>query len=188
MAAMVRWRGLAAAAAVLGYAIGAGIELVYPGDQVPPQWLGNILLVASYVQSWGAIVALIGVAERYLNHNHRWRATLTEAVFPFYLIHQTVIVLTEYWIRPLQLSPFVEFGVLVTATVAGCWAFYLVGRKVSWLRPLIGLRRVASPLTRVRSGVAPGEGPIPGGDDEPSSAAKMSVRSSPPRPVPGTAG
>jgi len=24
--------------------------------------------------------------------------------------------------------------------VAGCWLFYLVGRRVRWLRPLIGLR------------------------------------------------
>jgi len=25
--------------------------------------------------------------------------------------------------------------------VAGCWAFYLIGREVGWLRPLIGLKR-----------------------------------------------
>jgi hypothetical protein len=188
MAAMVRWRGLAAAAAVLGYAIGAGIELVYPGDQVPPQWLGNIMLVASYVQSWGAIVALIGVAERYLNRDHPWRATLTEAVFPFYLIHQTVIVLTEFWIRQLQLNPFIEFIVLVMATIAGCWAFYLAGREVSWLRPLIGLRRLTRSSAIHRAVVAEGMRPAPGDDDEPSSTAKVPVRPSPPRPFPGAAG
>lgn len=188
MAAMVRWRGLAAAAAVLGYAIGAGIELVYPGNQMPPEWLGDVLLVASFVQSWGAIVALIGVAERYLNHDHRWRATLTDAVFPFYLIHQTVIVLTEFWIRPLQLNPLIEFGVLVAATIAGCWAFYLIGRDVSWLRPLIGLRRRAGPLTRSRSGVAIAVRPVSSSDDEPASTSQVPVRPTPSRPFPGAAG
>ena len=141
MAAIVRWRGVAGVLAVLGYAVGAGIELAYPGSMQPPPRLGTLLMAASYVQSWGAIVALIGIAERHLNRDSRWRATLTEAVFPFYLVHQTVIVLTEYAIRPLGLPRIAEFGILVTATVAGCWAFYLVGREVPWLRPLIGLRR-----------------------------------------------
>jgi hypothetical protein len=34
------------------------------------------------VQGWNAIIALIGIADRYWNRDHRWRATLNEAVFP----------------------------------------------------------------------------------------------------------
>ena len=72
---------------------------------------------------------------------------LAEAVFPFYIIHQTIIVLVEYWLLPLHLAPLAEFAILVLATIAGCWTFYLVGRRIDWLRPLIGLKRAGHQST-----------------------------------------
>lgn len=65
---------------------------------------------------------------------------LTEAVFPFYIIHQTIIVVVMFWLLPLRLSGLAEFAILVTATVVGCWVFYLGGRAIPFVRPLIGLR------------------------------------------------
>jgi hypothetical protein len=150
MKAFVRWWKPAAALAVASYAFGAGIEIAYPGSQVPPQWLGDPMLVAHQLQCWAAVAALIGMAERYLNRDAAIRPMLTEAVFPFYLIHQTVIVLGEFALQPLGLSAAAEFAILVPVTVAGCWAFYLVGREVNWLRPLIGLRRRAATATAPR--------------------------------------
>jgi len=141
MAAFVRWWKPAAAAAAASYAFGAGIEIAYPGSQVPPQWLGDQMLIAHQLQCWAAVAALIGLAERYLNRDAAIRPMLTEAVFPFYLIHQTVIVLGEFALKPLGLGAAAEFAILVPTTVVGCWAFYLIGREVNWLRPLIGLRR-----------------------------------------------
>src|SRR3546814_15263910 len=64
---------------------------------------------------------------------------LTEAVFPFYIIHQTVIVVVGYAIVGRGIAPGAEFAILLAATVAGCWGFYLIGREIGWLRPLIGL-------------------------------------------------
>lgn len=137
----------AAALAIAGYAIVAGIEARWPGDIVAPPAIGTVFTIAREVQTWASIAALIGLAERHLNRDHRWRATLTEAVFPFYIIHQTVIVVGEYLLLPLRLPAATEFAILVVATFAGCWAFYLAGRRIGWLRPLIGLR----PLARVPS-------------------------------------
>jgi peptidoglycan/LPS O-acetylase OafA/YrhL len=96
--------------------------------------------LAREIDTWVAIAALIGVAERFLNRDHRWRTTLAEATFPFYIIHQTVIVLVEFWVKPLGIGAAGEFLILVPATIAGCWAFYLIGRDVNVLRPLIGLK------------------------------------------------
>lgn len=114
-------------------------------------WLGNsdmqpafaCLLRASHaVMGWAMIVALIGIAGRYLNHDHPVRPMLTEAVFPFYIIHQTIIVLVGWWVLRFALPPALEFIILVTTTVGGCWYFYRIGRAVGWLRPWIGLRRI----------------------------------------------
>jgi len=137
----------AAVAGLAGYAVVAWGELSWPGNTLPPHWASEAFRVAREIQTWATIAALIGIAERFLNRDHRWRPMLTEAVFPFYIIHQTVIVLVEFWLLPYGLPAPAEFAILVAATTAGCWAFYLVGREIAPLRPLIGLRRrVARPV------------------------------------------
>ena len=102
-----------------------------------------------------AIVALIGLADRYWNRDHPWRATLNEAVFPFYVIHQATIVVVAYWLIGRGIDPAVQFVVLVAATAAGCWAFYLVGRTITPLRPFIGLRLRRRPLPADQSPLTP---------------------------------
>ena len=140
IATFARWWKVAALAALLAFLTVAAIQIVFAGYRVTPRPFGTIFSLARGVQGWMTIAALIGVAETYWNRDHRWRPMLTEAVFPFYIIHQTIIVVVAYWLMPLGLSGGAEFAILVAATVAGCWAFYLAGREVMWLRPLIGLR------------------------------------------------
>lgn len=129
------------AAALLGYAVAAAIEITWPGDTPVSDAIRALFEAARMVQGWGAIIALLGIADRFWNRDHPWRATLTEAVFPFYIVHQTIIVVVGWWLLRFGLPPAAEFAILVAATVAGCWAFYDIGRRIGWLRPLIGLRR-----------------------------------------------
>lgn len=139
-AAIRRWWWLGAVLSVPGYAVVAALEIAYlgPARMSRAEWFG--FGVARVVQSWGAIVALIGAADRFANHDHPWRRLLNEGVFPFYIIHQTIIVVVEGELLRFGLHPAAEFAVLLAVTIPGCWLFYLVGREIGWLRPLIGLR------------------------------------------------
>ena len=137
--AIRRWWQVAAVLAVIAYAVVAAIETIYLESSVAGSvwyWFG----IVRAVQSWCAIIALIGAADRWLNRDHPWRATLNEAVFPFYIIHQTIIVVVAGLLLGQQIGPLAEFLVLLLATVAGCGLFYYGGREIGWLRPLIGLR------------------------------------------------
>lgn len=142
MAAIARLWPWALAMAVIGYAAILAVELSWPGDTPAPRWVYRPYGVAHALQQWGAIVALIGVAERFWNRDAAVRPMLTEAVFPFYIIHQTIIVVVMYWLLGTGLGGLADFLILVAATVAGCWAFYLIGRAIPPLRPLIGLSRL----------------------------------------------
>ena len=139
--AVGRWWKLALAVAISGWAMLALCELGYPGSTPLPHVLRVPYQLARAAEAWGAIVGLIGLADRHWNVDSRWRPMLAEAVFPFYLIHQTIILVVAYWLLATPTGPAVRFLVLVSATGAGCWAFYLAGRSISWLRPLIGLKR-----------------------------------------------
>lgn len=139
--AIRRWWKTAAVVGVLGYLIVAAVDLSLLDPILPGAAPQHVLFaVAREFQAWGTIVALIGLADRYWNREHRLRPMLTEAVFPFYIIHQTIIVMLGWYLLPLALPALAEFAILLPATVIGCWLFYWLGRQVAPLRPLIGLR------------------------------------------------
>ncbi len=149
LASCVRWRWAGAAMALIGYGFILTVELGINGGT--PRWIYPLYGAAHAVQQWGTIVALIGFAERHWNRDAPVRQMLTEAVFPFYLIHQTIIVVVAYWLMPADLPGGAEFAILVVATVAGCWSFYLIGRRIDLLRPLIGLRPLPHPARKAAS-------------------------------------
>ncbi|BBE33465.1 acyltransferase family protein [Sphingosinicella microcystinivorans] len=134
-----RWWRVAAVLAVAAYAVVAAIEYRYPGETLLDETLTALFRGARAVQGWSTIIAMIGIADRWLNRDAPIRTTLTEAVFPLYIAHQTIIVVVGWWLLPLALPNLAAFAVLVVATAAGSWAFYIAGRSISPLRPLIGL-------------------------------------------------
>jgi len=124
-----------------GYAFVALEAWHFPGNvRTPAAWI-EPLDFAKAVQCWGTVIALFGIAERYWNRDHRWRGTLAEAVFPVFIAHQTVMVLVSYWLRDKGLTALPEFLVLCVSVAGVSWLFYLVGREIGPLRPLIGLKR-----------------------------------------------
>lgn len=139
-----RWWKVAGVAAIIGWAYISWAEITYPGMAPMPHSLGLLYRIARATEAWGAIVGLVGLAERHWNRDSKWRPMLAEAVFPFYIVHQTVIIVVGYWLLSTPTTGLERFLILVAATFAGCWAFYLVGRSIEPLRPLIGLRRRAS--------------------------------------------
>lgn len=111
------------------------------GEGTEPSWAQAIFAIARPVHGWTVIIALLGMADKFANHDGPYRATLTQAVFPFYIIHQTIIVGVAYIILPYMLPMTIEFTILTLATIVGCWLFYYIGKSMAWFRPFIGLKR-----------------------------------------------
>ncbi|MBK7657054.1 MAG: acyltransferase family protein [Betaproteobacteria bacterium] len=93
------------------------------------------------VQQWGALVAALGFGYQHLNADHPWRAYLNEAVFPVYIVHQTLIIGLSQWIKPWQWPPIWEGPFLVLVTFASSMCIYEGVRRVSLVRPWLGLTR-----------------------------------------------
>ena len=62
-------------------------------------------------------------------------------MFPFYIVHQTIIVVVGWYLLQAGAAALPSFLILLAATTIGCWLFYMIGRNIGWLRPLIGLQR-----------------------------------------------
>lgn len=135
-----QWK-FALAVGLAGYAFVALEAWYFPGNVPTPRSWDQPLSFAKSMQCWGTVIALFGIADRYWNHDARWRATLAEAVFPVYIAHQTMMVFAMYAIRNLGLGALAEFLLLMGSVAGGSWLFYIVGREIGPLRPLIGLKR-----------------------------------------------
>jgi len=88
---------------------------------------------------WTALLAILGWAHHRLNRPWRWLRWANESVYPWYLLHQTAIIVLAVWLAPAQLGPVAEPLALVAGTVVLCWALTAVVRRVWWLRSLFGL-------------------------------------------------
>jgi hypothetical protein len=65
------------------------------------------------------------------------------------MLHQSLIIALLFWLKPLQLGPWLEPTLLLGGTVAGCLLIHeLLIRRTRWLRPLFGLRADAGPSPR----------------------------------------
>jgi surface polysaccharide O-acyltransferase-like enzyme len=112
-----------------------------------------------FFYAWSAIAAVLGWGHQYLNRPFRWLPYAREAVFPWYILHQSVLLAVAYWLIPLKLGPVLEPTLVLLGTVGGCAALHeCVIRRTPWLRPLFGLdarpriaRVEASLLTQTQS-------------------------------------
>ena len=94
------------------------------------------------LNQWVAVLTVCGYAHRHVTGDSAARRYLTEAVFPVYILHQTLIVTMAHWLKPVQLAPLVEGAVLVTLTVTISFAVFELVRRVALLRPLFGLGKI----------------------------------------------
>jgi glucan biosynthesis protein C len=105
--------------------------------------------------SWTAIVAACGFARRHLDRDGPARRYLTQAVFPVYILHQTLIVLLAHALKPLHRPPGLEALLLVVLTTVLCFTGFELVRRVALLRPLFGLGALQRPM-RVAPALAAG--------------------------------
>lgn len=93
------------------------------------------------VMIWCLIVAILGYAKKYLSFNHPVLVYLNEAVFPFYIIHQTIIVAIGYYITKLDWPIILKLVVLIILTSLAMFTIYqYLIRKFKLTRFLLGMK------------------------------------------------
>lgn len=132
-----RWPGLAMA--ITGYAVWAGGSGM-ADHGVHFGWAAAAAIRSAYgLEQWGAIVAVLGFVAQAQPQGGPVLRYLTLAVFPFYIVHQTLIVVAGHYLAKVGLPLPLEASLILTITVGGCFLANEVGRRSRWLAPLLGL-------------------------------------------------
>ena len=100
-----------------------------------------IELIFIPINYWSWIITLLAYAAKYLNKSSIPLTYANEAVYPFYILHQTITIGIGYYIMNLDWSFLPKMFVMVTGTFMGSWIVYEFAiRRWKLTRPLFGLR------------------------------------------------
>ncbi|HLO01750.1 MAG TPA: hypothetical protein VK191_01345, partial [Symbiobacteriaceae bacterium] len=90
---------------------------------------------------WFSLLALFGLAERFLTHESPLLRYGNGAVMPVYVLHQPVIVLIGIWLRAVALAPLLKFVLLFIGAGSVILALHhVVVRRSPWVQFLIGVK------------------------------------------------
>jgi peptidoglycan/LPS O-acetylase OafA/YrhL len=139
--AFIRMRWPALVLALVSYAGYAAYAWAYRGDgPEPSEGLVALMRCVYAVDQWCAIAAVLGFGGKHLTRGGPVLTYLTLGVFPFYIVHQTFIVVAGHYLARQGLPQGLEAAILVGGTFATCFATYEIVRRVNVLRPWFGLK------------------------------------------------
>lgn len=93
--------------------------------------------------SWFWVVALVGIGRRYLNFNSKLLQYASVASYPFYLLHQTVLVTIGFYVVRWDAGVIDKFLVISTTSLIATTVLYeLLIRRNNVARFLFGLKPI----------------------------------------------
>ena len=93
------------------------------------------------LRSWFFIIAILGFGSRYLNFNNRFLGYANEAVLPFYILHQTIILIIGFFVVQWSMGIAPKYFIITTASFVAIMAVYeLLVRRINVFRFLFGMR------------------------------------------------
>lgn len=139
------------AALVLGIATMSVIYGVYlSGTQFADNSIEDVsLFIVRNCNLWFWLVALLGFGQKYLNADNGVLRYAREAAYPFYVLHQTVIVWIGFYVVQWNADALLKFLVIAAGSLIATVGIYdLLVRRTNMTRFLFGMKpraRITAP-------------------------------------------
>jgi hypothetical protein len=116
-----------------------------PWEQIQPYLRINIDYIWQFnkiVLTWFWVISIIGYGQKYLNKNHPLLKPSNEGIYPFYILHQTVIILVAYPFGSMNIDILTKFIVVSILSLISTVGIYLIFIKpFNVMRFLFGMKR-----------------------------------------------
>ena len=122
-------------------------DMLGPTGQLMESSRGFRILVGVIVvlNHWSWLAAILGFGRKHLSSPSRVVNYLNKGVLPYYIMHQTIIVVAAFYLSSRVSSTIGEFILITLITVIGCAMTYEIAKRFLVLRFLFGLRFNTSP-------------------------------------------
>jgi len=135
---------LAIILSLTGLVVGFGIKPEI-SENTPILYLFLTFVRCFRVLLW--IIAIIGFGEKYLNFNNRFLRYASEAVLPFYILHQFVLLLIGYWVVQWQINALVKYVAIACLSLIVIMGLYvIIIKRFQVTRFLFGLKLIRTTL------------------------------------------
>jgi glucan biosynthesis protein C len=105
--------------------------------------------------TWCLVLGILGTGARFLSFNRKYLSRANEAVLPFYVLHQPVLLVIGYFVVQWSLPIPLKYAVILLVSFCVIVAVYeLLVRRWSVLRFLFGMKTKRKPVTEPVSIVA----------------------------------
>ena len=95
---------------------------------------------AHALYAWNMLLAILGYGAIWLNRPFRWLPYANRAVYPWYILHQSLIVPLAFFLIPLALPGALEASLLLAGTLLGCALIHhAIILRAPTLWPLFGV-------------------------------------------------
>ncbi|MBO9563934.1 MAG: acyltransferase family protein, partial [Niastella sp.] len=104
-------------------------------------WRTYGFLALSPILAWSWLLTAVGYGKRYLNKQHRVLDYVNQAVYPFYILHQTVIIILVYYVVQTTDTILMKYLFTVVGTLVICMGIYhLLIKPFGVMRFLFGMK------------------------------------------------
>lgn len=147
-----RWASLAGGALL----IGGLFALQLSGGPLARGWSAQLPDVLFALSGWCWVLAALGFGARYLTRPTPLLSYANEAVLPFYVLHQTVLITVGYFVVAWPIADPLKFMLIGASSftlIVGIYEYLI--RRVGLLRFLFGMRPLPrAPQARALRGAA----------------------------------
>jgi glucan biosynthesis protein C len=97
---------------------------------------------AGALATWTWMIFIVSMGMKYLDYEAKYRQQLNEAVLPFYILHQTVLLLIGYIVVKWDWSSWGKWGVIASSSMFVCILVYMLAiRPFNPMRFLFGMKK-----------------------------------------------
>lgn len=125
------------------YALLYGLFWITPGVNADEDYGVTGYIFYQSLQSfntWVWLLVIYGFANRHLSFSNSFLRYASNAVYPFYILHQTVIIIIGFFIINWPLNQLNQFLLISMGTYLICWLLYEIIRRFRLLSLLFGLK------------------------------------------------
>lgn len=115
--------------------------LLNVGEALDKLWLikfAHSLFIS--INHWAWILALVGYAGRYLQFSNRFLGYANQAILPWYILHQTLIIIFTVYLSTWHLPVWIEVLLVILFTALGCVLGFEIIRRSRILKPFFGVK------------------------------------------------
>jgi len=141
-ASIRRLRWISLASGIMTFVAG-GVLYIINGDQVYGSVMYFLLYSISALTGWSWILAIFGFGMKRLNVRIPLLDYANEAVMPFYVFHQTILVIVGFFVVRWAIPDFAKWVIIILSAFVIIMALYeSLVRRINLLRVLFGMKPV----------------------------------------------